>query len=131
MARITGSIKPIRDHILVEEMKFGEQQTAGGIVLMSDDGKSEGVRPRWCKVFAIGPEQKDVKVGEWILLEHGRWTRGIKVLDEDGSEIVIRRADVNAILMVSDEDPGDNTFGVHSKVEHAEFDPATFARPSW
>ena len=44
---------------------------------------------------------------------------------------MIRRADIKAILMVTDEDPGDNTFGVHGKVEHASFDPATFARPSF
>ena len=131
MNTVRGKIIPIRDNILVTDMNFDARISAGGIVLPSDDGKSEGVRHRWGRVWAIGPQQTDVKVGEWILLEHGRWTRGIKVLDEDGSEIVIRRADVNAILMVSDEDPGDNTFGVHSKVEHAEFDPATFARPSW
>ena len=100
-------------------------------VLPSDDGKSEGVRHRWGRVWAIGPAQKDVEVGEWILLEHGRWTRGVTVVDEKGDEIVIRRADINAILMVTDEDPGDNTFGVHSKVEHQTFDPGTFARPSF
>lgn len=131
MNTVQGKIIPIRDNILVTDMNFDARVSAGGIVLPSDDGKSEGVRHRWGRVWAIGPQQTDVKVGEWILLEHGRWTRGIKVLDEDGNEIVIRRADVNAILMVSDDDPGDNTFGVHSKVEHAEFDPATFARPSW
>jgi hypothetical protein len=70
-------------------------------------------------------------VGEWILLEHGRWTRGVTVELEDGTDIVIRRADTKAILMVTDEDPGDNTFGVHSKVSHASFDPSTFSRPSF
>jgi len=112
-------------------MNFDVRVSAGGIVLPSDDGKSEGVRHRWGRVWAIGPQQKDVKVGEWILLEHGRWTRGVKVVDEDGNEIIIRRADINAILMVTDENPGDNTFGMHSKVEHATFDPSTFARPSF
>jgi len=131
MAVIKGKIVPIRDNILVTDMNFDARVTAGGIVLPSDDGKSEGVRHRWGRVWAIGPEQKDVSVGEWILLEHGRWTRGIKVENEDGNEIVIRRADLKAILMVSDEDPGDNTFGMHSKVSHASFDPASFARPSF
>ena len=128
---VTGKIIPIRDNVLVTDMNFDVRVTAGGIVLPSDDGKSEGVRHRWGRVWAIGPQQKDVKVGEWILLEHGRWTRGVKVTDEDGNEIIIRRADINAILMVTDENPGDNTFGQHSKVEHATFDPGTFARPSF
>jgi co-chaperonin GroES (HSP10) len=128
---VTGKIIPIRDNILVTDMNFEERKTASGIVLPSDDGKSEGIRHRWCRVWAIGPEQEDVKVGEWILLEHGRWTRGVTVVDENGDEIIIRRADIKAILMVTDEDPGDNTFGVHSKVEHASFDPSSFARPSF
>lgn len=128
---VTGKIIPIRDNILVTDMNFDVRVSAGGIVLPSDDGKSEGVRHRWGRVWAVGPQQKDVKVGEWILLEHGRWTRGITVVDEDGDEIVIRRADINAILMVTDENPGDNTFGSHSKVEHQTFDPGTFTSPSF
>jgi co-chaperonin GroES (HSP10) len=128
---VTGKIVPIRDNILVTDMNFDARVSAGGIVLPSDDGKSEGVRHRWARVWAIGPKQNDVKVGEWILLEHGRWSRGITVVDEDRNEIVIRRADTNAILMVTDDNPGDNTFGVHSKVEHQTFDPSTFARSSF
>ena len=130
-SRIEGKIVPIRDNILITDMNFDARISAGGIVLPSDDGKSEGVRHRWGRVWAVGPEQKDVEVGEWILLEHGRWTRGVTVVEEDGTEITIRRADTNAILMVTDENPGDNTFGKHSKVSHAEFDPASFARPSF
>jgi co-chaperonin GroES (HSP10) len=128
---VTGKIIPIRDNILVTDMNFDARVSAGGIQLLSDDGKSEGVRHRWARVWAVGPTQKDVVVGEWILLEHGRWTRGITVVDENGDEIVIRRADINAILMVSEDNPGDNTFGSHSKVEHQTFDPGSFARPSF
>jgi co-chaperonin GroES (HSP10) len=131
MAVITGELKPLNDNILVTDMNFDQRVTAGGIVLPSDDGKSEGVRHRWARVWKIGPKQIDVKIGEWILLEHGRWTRGVKVLDNNGEEITIRRADINAILAVTDENPGDNTYGSHSKVSHQEFDPATFARPSF
>jgi len=131
MAAIKGKLIPIRDNVLITDMNFGEQQSAGGIVVLSDDGKSEGVKHRWGRVWAIGPEQKDVEVGEWILLEHGRWTRGVTIELEDGSEIIIRRADIKAILMVSDEKPSGLELGKHSKVEHATFDPATFARPSF
>lgn len=128
---VQGKIIPIRDNVLVTDMNFDVRISKGGIVLPSDDGKSEGVRHRWGRVWAIGPEQQDVKVGEWILLEHGRWTRGVKVELENGDEIIIRRADINAILMVTDEDPGDNTFGSHSKVEHQTIDASTFAKPSF
>ena len=129
--KVTGKIIPIRDNVLVTDMNFDQRVSKGGIVLPSDDGKSEGVRHRWSRVWAIGPEQQDVRVGEWILVEHGRWTRGVIVELEDGTDITIRRVDLKGILMVTDEDPGDNTFGAHSKVEHQSFDPSTFARPSF
>lgn len=129
MSKVTGKLIPIRDNVLVTDMNFDARISKGGIVLPSDDGKSEGVRHRWGRVWAIGPDQKDVKVGEWILLEHGRWTRGVTVVEEDGTEITIRRADIKAILMVAPEKPEEDTFGTHSQVSHQTFDPSTFSRP--
>ena len=129
VTKVTGKITPIRDHILITDMNFEERKTASGIVLPSDDGKSEGIRHRWARVWAIGPEQKDVKVGEWILLEHGRWTRGIIVVDPNtNEEITIRRADNNAILMISDDNPGDNTYGYHAQTQGQVFTPDMFTR---
>jgi co-chaperonin GroES (HSP10) len=84
---LLSKLRPIRNNIVVVDMEFGEQITATGLVLMSDDGKSEGVKSRWGRVYAVGPEQIDVKVGEWILLEHGRWSRGFTVLDDDGNDV--------------------------------------------
>ena len=127
--KITGKLIPIRDNVLITDMNFDARVSKGGIVLPSDDGKSEGVRHRWGRVWAIGPQQKDVKVGEWILLEHGRWTRGITVVEDDGTEITVRRADIKAILVVSETPPNDDTFGAHGQVSHATFDPSTFSRP--
>ena len=126
-----SKLKPIRNNIVVVDMEFGEQKTKGGLVLLSDDGKSEGVKSRWGRVYSVGPEQIDVKVGEWILLEHGRWSRGFTVLDDDGNDMIIRRADPKGILMVTDEKPDQIIHGSHSTVTHATFDPATFARPSF
>jgi co-chaperonin GroES (HSP10) len=103
---VKGKLKPLRNNVLVTDMGFEEQKTASGIVLQSDDGKAHGVKPRWAKVWAVGPEQKDVHIGEWIYVEHGRWTRGIKV-EEDGKEVIIRRVDTEAILLQADEKPND------------------------
>jgi co-chaperonin GroES (HSP10) len=110
---VKGNIVPLRDNILVADMNFEEQTTASGIIIQSDDGKSHGVKPRWCRVWAVGPDQHDVKVGEWIYIEHGRWTRGIKV-DDNGNEIIIRRVDTNAILLQADERPSDAYLGMDS-----------------
>ena len=50
----------------------------------SDDGKVHGIRPRWGKVFSKGPRNKDdYNEGDWILIEHGRWTRGMQVEFDD------------------------------------------------
>lgn len=104
MNLIKGHIVPINDKILVCDMNFGEQKTKSGIVIQTDDGKVEGIKPRWAKVWAVGPEQKDVKVGEWVLIEHGRWTRGFEV-DHNNSNVVIRGIDNDAILLVSEDYP--------------------------
>jgi co-chaperonin GroES (HSP10) len=106
MSVVKGKLRPLRNTVLVSDMGFEEQTTASGIVIQSDDGKSHGVKPRWARVWAIGPEQVEVKLGEWIYIEHGRWTRGIKV-EENGEDIVIRRVDTDAILLQADEKPND------------------------
>ncbi len=104
---VKGKLKPIRDHVLISDMEFDELKTESGIVIPSQDGKDTGIRPRWGKVYAVGPEQQDVKVGQWIYVEHGRWTRGIKIQDDSGDELIIRRVDNNNILLQSDEKPKD------------------------
>ena len=101
---ITGDIKPLHDSIIVNEMDFSGRQLNSGVILLGDDGKTDGIRPRWARVYAIGPEQQDVSVGQWVLIEHGRWSRGLKII-RDGEEIVIRRADPQAIMFVSDDEP--------------------------
>ena len=101
--KIKGII-PIKDHVIVSDMNFGERTLSTGIVLLSDDAKSTGIRPRWAKVYAVGPDQKDVNPNQWILVEHGRWTRGVKV-EIDDIAFTVRRVDADAILAVSDEQP--------------------------
>jgi co-chaperonin GroES (HSP10) len=107
---VKGKLRPLRDNVLVTDMSFEEQTTASGIVIQSDDGKSHGIKPRWARVWAIGPEQKDVQVGEWICIEHGRWTRGVKI-DDNGVEIVIRRVEPVSIMLQADEKPNDLYIG--------------------
>lgn len=102
------NISPLGDNIIVSDMKFDERISSGGIVLLNDDMKNAGIRPRWAKVYAIGPEQKDVSVGQYLLVSHGRWSRGIKIEDDTG-EKTIRKVDPNDILLISDEPMTDET----------------------
>lgn len=103
-----SQLHPLRSHVIVYDMKFEHRITNGGILLPNDDMKSAGIRPRWAKVYAVGPEQKDIEPGQYILISHGRWTRGINIVDEEG-EKTIRRVDPNDILLVSDEPMVDET----------------------
>jgi co-chaperonin GroES (HSP10) len=114
-------VKPLRDHVLVNEMNFEGRTLSSGIVLLNDNGKSDGIRPRWGQVYAVGPEQQDVTPGQWICIEHGRWTRGIDVEDENG-KITLRRVDPKDIMMISDDRPNDDTFSTAIHVE---------AKPDW
>lgn len=99
---------PLGNNVIVKDMNFDERVTSTGIVLISDDAKNSGIRPRWGQVYAIGRDQKDVSVGQWILVDHGRWTRGIKIEDETGV-YTVRKIDTKDILMVSDEPVIDDT----------------------
>jgi hypothetical protein len=103
-------IRPLNSDVIVANMDFGEIVTQSGIVIRSDDGKVHGIKPRWGKVYKVGPNQKDVSPGQWILIEHGRWTRKIKINDGEG-EKEIQKIDLNAILIVSDERPNDVYLG--------------------
>lgn len=106
-AKKIKSLRALNDHVLVTDMHFGSRKLGSGLILLNDDGKGEGIRPRWARVFAIGPDQKDVSVGQWILVAHGRWTRANEI-EVEGEEKSLRRVDHNDILMVSDNQPSDD-----------------------
>ena len=110
-------VRPLPTDILIYNMDMGEQTTKSGIVIQSDDGKAHGVKPRWAQVYCVGPKQQDIQAGQWVLVEHGRWSRGIEV-EIDDVQFTLRRIDATAIMMVSDEEPSaDDTI---STAVHAE-----------
>lgn len=101
-------LRPLGNAVIVNDMVFDERVTSGGIVLMNDNGTGHGIRPRWAKIYAVGPEQQDVTVGQWVLVSHGRWTRGIDIEDQTGKH-TLRRVDPKDILLVSDQPQVDET----------------------
>lgn len=102
--------RAIRDHVIVAEMNFNERFTASGIWIPPDDKTDSGIRARWAKVVAVGPEQETIKVGQYVCVSHGRWTRGVEL---DGE--TIRRIDDNDILLVSDDPHVDETMGIDTR----------------
>jgi len=124
---IQGKPRAVGNRVLVTDMHFGEQKTDSGIILGSDDGKTRGIYPRWAKVYSKGPQNKDeYEVGQWILIEHGRWTRGLKIETDEG-EIEIRMVDSDCILAYSNEKPEGLQIGSeYSDGQHATIDPSAF-----
>ena len=102
------TFKVLKDTILVHGMEFKERLSRGGLILLDDDMKSQGIRPRWAQVYAVGPDVRDIQVGQYIMIAHGRWSRGQAIEDEEG-EKTIRKVDPNDILLISDEPVNDYT----------------------
>lgn len=109
-AKKVKGIKALSKDVLVIDMDMGEQKTAGGLIIQSDDGKAHGVKPRWAKVYRVGSEVDFVKEGQWILIEHGRWTRKIKI-DDGESEKEFQKVETKSIIAVADQKPNDFYIG--------------------
>lgn len=108
------------DKVLVDKFLKG-RRTVSGIIIPDDNGKAHGVKPRWCRVYAKGSEiSDDIVVGEWILVEHGRWTRALKLtdmesVDEDDDEpLHLWMVEYPAsVLAIQTDEPVDETFGTY------------------
>lgn len=104
---VEGQAVAVGDRIIVSDMNFGEQVTASGLVLTSDDGKTRGIYPRWGRVYSKGPQNKDpYQVGDWILVEHARWSRAYRVKNND-AEMELRTVDPKGVIGYSDVKPSD------------------------
>lgn len=98
-------VKALPGKVLVSDLERGAR-IVRGIIVPDDNGKSEGIRPRWGKVFSVGDGVHDISVGQWILIENGRWTRGLKVKQDDGSDLLVWGVEwPKSVLLVSDTDP--------------------------
>lgn len=124
---IKGRLNPVGNRVIVSDMYFGEQRTKGGLIIADDDGKTRGIYPRWGRVYAKGPENKDdYNIGDWILIEHGRWTRSVNVDDGEG-EKELRMVEAESVLAMSTEKPNDVQFGEeYSNGDSATVNPSSF-----
>ena len=125
---IKGNLSAIGNRVLVTDMAFGEQKTASGLIISNDDGETRGIYPRWAKVYDKGPKNTDpYQKGQWILVEHGRWTRSMKVESPDHGELELRMVETESILAYADKKPDDLRIGAeYADGEHATIDPSAF-----
>ncbi len=100
------AFRPIRDKIFVTELDQGVRKTQGGLILPDDNMTERGIRERWARVYAVGPEAKGITPGEWVMIQHGRWTNGFDLALESGT-VRLWMVDPDAILVASETDPRD------------------------
>jgi co-chaperonin GroES (HSP10) len=104
-------LKPVGNRVLVSDMHFGEQTTESGLIISNDNGKERGIYPRWGRVYAKGPQNKGpYNIGDWILIEHGRWTRGLDI-EIDDNKVEVRMVETESILCWANEKPEGYSMG--------------------
>jgi len=84
-------IRPMNDRVLVAENKK-EQTTASGIVIEGARGVGDTAK---ATVLAIGPEVKDVKVGDVVLLD---WAKASPVKVGDVQRAMIKEENIIAVF---------------------------------
>ena len=100
------NLRPLPGKLFCVSLEIGLRTSAGGIVL-TDDNKmsagSSGVRPRWFQVVNVNVDtnSEDIKIGDYVLVEHGRWSYRFSGTDIDDYSIVEEKA----VMMVSEDPP--------------------------
>lgn len=98
-------VKALPGKVLVTDLERGSR-IINGIIIPDDNGKSEGIRPRWGRVYSVGEDITDVTPGQWILVENGRWTRMLKIKDDNGIDTQVWGVEwPESVMLVSDTDP--------------------------
>lgn len=100
-------INPIHDRILVIDMEFGDKKTKSGFIIIDDDAKDHGIRPRWSKVVKCGPEQKEVIAGDYVLFEHGRWSRAFEVTVDGQKKKMFMMDYPRGLMLISKTKPAE------------------------
>jgi hypothetical protein len=86
---------------VMAERPTGLRKTASGLFVPDKDKDTSGVRPRWFKVHSVGEQIDWCSPGQYIMVEHGRWSNGVKA----DNDLTLWLIDNECCLMISDEVP--------------------------
>jgi hypothetical protein len=97
-------LKPLRDSFL---FSFFNETVGGrivernrqGLILTNQGTNVQSSDARWGKVLAVGPEVKDFKVGDIVLIEYGKWTVGFKY-----DNVQIWKSDEKKVIALGDDE---------------------------
>jgi co-chaperonin GroES (HSP10) len=96
---------PLKDNVFVTDLDSGPRKSLHGILIPDDNMTDRGIRSRWGRVWCVGPDVTDIVPGEWVLVEHGRWTTAIEFDFPDHAILVWRIEYPKAVLLAADYDP--------------------------
>lgn len=85
------NVLPLKDKVLVAENKK-ENTTASGIVIEGAGGLGES---KTGTVLAVGPDVKDVKVGDVIYLE---WNKAQIVTIDGAQRVMVKEENIVAVV---------------------------------
>jgi hypothetical protein len=106
-------VNAIGDSVLASMVKVtgGHRVLASGILVADKDMTESGIRPRWFKVESVGPNVTFVEEGQFVYVEHGRWSNEMKIQQGTGNESTsIWLLDSEKCLLVSDSNPINNGY---------------------
>ena len=120
------NMSPMAGKVFVHNFKKGERKI-GSIIISNDDGKAQGIRPRWAQVLATANDVTSVSAGQWLLIDHGRWSRSINMREsnEESDETLFDETEFwqvdypKGILCVSEVEP-DDTIMIDTNQEHQQ-----------
>lgn len=104
---LDAPVRALKDSVLVKNIERGVKKLKSGLILPDDNMRESGIRPRWAEVYSVGEKAKEkygLEKGQWILISHGRWTRGIPVKTPE-EEFYLHKVEIESILLVSDKKP--------------------------
>jgi len=119
---IADGFRPLKNNVFVTDLDRGPHQTAGGIFIPDDNMSERGVHARWGRVWCVGPDVKEIEAGEWVYVEHARWTNEIELELPTGVVRMWRVDWPNAVLLASDSDPREHTVINLPEVVHPQSD---------
>lgn len=101
---VEGTIIPLKESILICNLETTSEKVFHGIIIPDEDASTRGIKTRWAQIYAVGEDIDYLEKGDWVLINHGRWTRGVRLTNSE-EDVVIRMVDTTDLLLVSNEPP--------------------------
>lgn len=79
------------------------KKSKSGLLIADKDMDESGIKPRWFKIYSVGDDVDFCTEGDYVLVAHGRWSRGVEI----GPNEKIFLLDNEDCLAISNEPPAD------------------------